>query len=49
MRPSAVTAGHLAQVFWQLGDTSQAQSYLNKGLELDANEAELIKLKERMP
>ena len=47
--PSAVTAGHLAQVFWQLGDTSQAQSYLNKGLELDANEAELIKLKERMP
>ncbi|MBP7981764.1 MAG: hypothetical protein KAY90_02095 [Arenimonas sp.] len=47
--PSAVTAGHLAQVFWQLGDKRQAQSYLNKGLELDADEAELIKLKELLP
>jgi len=47
--PTAVTAGHLAQVFWQLGDKRQAQSYLNKGLELDADEAELIKLKELLP
>ena len=47
--PSAVTAGHLAQVFWQLGDKRQAQSYLNKGLELDADEVELIKLKELLP
>jgi tetratricopeptide (TPR) repeat protein len=44
--PSAVTAGHLGQVFWQLGDLSQAQNYLDKGLELDADEAELIKLRE---
>jgi hypothetical protein len=32
-----------------LGDKRQAQSYLNKGLELDADEAELVKLKELLP
>ena len=47
--PSAVTAGHLAQVLLQLGDKRQARDYLNKGLELDAGEAELIKLKELLP
>ena len=47
--PSAVTAGHLVKVYWQLGDKRQAQDFLNKGLELDAQEAELIKLKELLP
>lgn len=47
--PSAVTAGHLAQVLLQLGDKRQARDYLDKGLELDAGEAELIKLKELLP
>lgn len=47
--PSAVTAGHLAQVLLQLGDKGQARDYLDKGLELDAGEAELIRLKELLP
>jgi tetratricopeptide (TPR) repeat protein len=47
--PSAVTAGHLAQVLLELGDKRQAQDYLDKGLQLDASEAELVRLKEQFP
>ena len=49
MTPSAVTAGHLAQVYWQLGDKEQANDYLQKGLNLDKNELELLEFKERLP
>jgi Tfp pilus assembly protein PilF len=48
LTPSAVTAGHLAQVYMQLGDAIQAQDSLDKGLQLDRNNAELLALKERM-
>ncbi|MBP6300025.1 MAG: hypothetical protein KA365_06420 [Arenimonas sp.] len=49
LTPSAVTAGHLAQVYWQLGDKEQANDYLQKGLNLDKNELELLEFKERLP
>ena len=49
LTPSAVTAGHLANVFLQMGDKQQAQDFLKKGLELDSQEADLIKLKEFLP
>jgi thioredoxin-like negative regulator of GroEL len=49
LTPSAVTAGHLANVFLQMGDKQQAQDFLKKGLELDSTEADLIKLKEFLP
>jgi tetratricopeptide (TPR) repeat protein len=48
LTPSAVTAGHLAQVYLQLGDAMQALDSLDKGLQLDRNNAELLALKERM-
>jgi tetratricopeptide (TPR) repeat protein len=48
LTPSAVTAGHLAQVYLQLGDAMQAQESLDKGLQLDQKNAELLALKERM-
>jgi tetratricopeptide (TPR) repeat protein len=48
LMPSAVTAGHLAQVYLQLGDAMQAKDSLDKGLQLDRNNAELLALKERM-
>ncbi|MFY8060669.1 MAG: hypothetical protein ACOVMK_03920, partial [Arenimonas sp.] len=48
LTPSAVTAGHLGQVFLRIGDRQQAQDYLEKGLQLDATEAELLALKEQM-
>jgi Tfp pilus assembly protein PilF len=49
LTPSATTAGHLANVFLQLGDKQQAQDFLNKGLQLDSKEADLIKLKALLP
>lgn len=49
LTPSAVTAGHLARVFLQMGDKQQAQDFLVKGLELDGQEADLIALKELLP
>jgi len=48
LTPSAVTAGHLGQVFLRLGDRQQANDYLEKGLQLDASEAELLALQEQM-
>ena len=48
LMPSAVTAGHLGQVFLRLGDRQQANDYLEKGLQLDASEAELLALQEQM-
>ena len=48
LTPSAVTAGHLGQVFLRLGDRQQAHDYLEKGLQLDASEAELLALQERL-
>ena len=48
LTPSAVTAGHLGQVFLRLGDRQQANDYLEKGLQLDASEAELLALRERL-
>jgi tetratricopeptide (TPR) repeat protein len=48
LTPSAVTAGHLGQVFLRLGDRQQAYDYLEKGLQLDASEAELLALQERL-
>lgn len=48
LTPSAVTAGHLGQVFLRLGDRQQAHDYLEKGLQLDATEAELQALRERL-
>lgn len=47
LTPSAVTAGHLAQVYWQLGQRQQAKDYLSKGLQLDARESELLRLQEQ--
>lgn len=47
--PTAVTAGHLAQVYWQLGDKAQAKDYLQKGLNLDENDLELLQFKELLP
>ena len=47
--PTAVTAGHLAQVYWQLGDKAQAKDYLQKGLKLDENDLELLQFKELLP
>ncbi|HWS41125.1 MAG TPA: hypothetical protein VN247_07555 [Arenimonas sp.] len=49
LTPSAVTAGHLAMVYWQLGDKEQANDYLQKGLVLDKNDAELLQFKELLP
>ncbi len=49
LTPSAVTAGHLANVFLQMGDKQQAQDFLNKGLQIDSQEADLIKLKALLP
>jgi tetratricopeptide (TPR) repeat protein len=46
LAPSAVTASHLAQVFLQMGDKQQARDYLKKGLALDKQETDLIKLSE---
>lgn len=48
LTPSAVTAGHLAQVYLQLGDATQAKESVDKGLQLDRSNAELLALKERM-
>lgn len=48
LMPSAVTAGHLARVYLELGDATQAQEALKKGLELDAGDAELLDLQEHM-
>jgi|GEM_PF-2189577 tetratricopeptide (TPR) repeat protein len=48
LTPSAVTAGHLGHVFLRLGDRQQAHDYLEKGLQLDASEAELLALQERL-
>lgn len=48
LTPSAVTAGHLGQVFLRLGERQQAHDYLEKGLQLDASEAELLALQERL-
>jgi len=48
LTPSAITAGHLGQVFLRLGDRQQAHDYLEKGLQLDASEAELLALQERL-
>lgn len=48
LTPSALTAGHLGQVFLRLGDRQQAYDYLEKGLQLDASEAELLALQERL-
>lgn len=47
--PTAVTAGHLAKVYWHLGDKTQANEYLQKGLKLDKNELELSQFKELLP
>ncbi len=47
LTPSALTAGHLAQVYWQLGQRQEAQDYLRKGLQLDARESELLRLQEQ--
>jgi tetratricopeptide (TPR) repeat protein len=47
MTPSAATAGHLAQVYWQLGERQLAKDYLDKGLQIDAQEAELLRLREQ--
>lgn len=47
MTPSAVTAGHLAQVYWRLGERQLAKDYLDKGLQIDAREAELLQLREQ--
>ncbi len=49
LTPTAVTAGHLARVYWQLGDKVQANDYLQKGLKLDKNEVELLQFKELLP
>ena len=49
LTPTAVTAAHLAQVYWQLGDKVQANDYLQKGLNLDKNELELLQFKELLP
>ena len=49
LAPSAVTAGHLANVYLQMGDKQQAKDFLRKGLELNSQEADLIKLKEFLP
>lgn len=48
LAPSAVTAGHLAQVHLQLGDAGAAREYLRKGLELDAEEPELLAIREQL-
>ena len=48
LTPSAVTAGHLAAVHLALGDTVQARQALNKGLQLDRSDAELLSLQERL-
>jgi Flp pilus assembly protein TadD len=49
LTPTAVTAAHLAQVYWQLGDKVQANVYFQKGLSLDKNELELLQFKELLP
>ena len=49
LTPSAVTAAHLALVHLQLGDAGQARSYLQQGLQLDADEPELLAVRERLP
>ncbi len=46
--PTAVTAGHLAQVFYALGDKVSAQEYVERGLRLDAKEADLLRLQDRL-
>lgn len=48
LTPSAVTAGHLAAVHLALGDTVQARQALDKGLQLDRSDAELLSLQERL-
>ena len=46
--PTAVTAGHLAQVFYALGDRVSALQYVELGLRLDAKEADLLLLQDRL-
>lgn len=48
LTPSAVTAGHLAAVHLALGDTVQARQALDKGLQLDRTDADLLSLQERL-
>lgn len=48
LTPSAVTAGHIGHVFLRLGDRRQAHDFLEKGLKLDASEAELLALQEQL-
>ena len=49
LTPSAVTAAHLALVHLQLGDAGQAKDYVQQGLQLDADEPELLAARERLP
>ena len=48
MTPSAVTASHLAHVFFALGDKASAKTYVELGLRLDAKEADLLQLQDRL-
>lgn len=48
LTPSAETAGHLAKVYLELGQTAQAREIVNTGLELDAGNVELLGLRERL-
>lgn len=48
LTPSAVTAGHLAAVHLALGDTVQAKQALDRGLQLDGTDAELLSLQEQL-
>lgn len=49
LTPSAVTAAHLALVHLRLGDASQARDYVRQGLQLDADEPELLAVRARLP
>ena len=46
--PTAETAGHLAKVYLELGQIAQAREILQTGLELDAGNAVLLGLRERL-
>lgn len=48
LAPSAETAGHLAKVYLELGQTAHAREALSTGLELDAGDAVLLAMQERL-
>ncbi len=48
LMPSAETAGHLAKVYLELGQTTRAREIVNTGLELDADNSVLLGLREHL-